>query len=114
MVGDAATKSNISLSLSVPTTPSIIPVTSQIPLSKSQPPSVGTNYVSNPLSPGEKDEQSAQRLQLQQPQGIKKGRFSVESNGSRERNSLSGSQHESDNQRLSLSKESNENLTGDP
>jgi len=107
----------VPLSLSVPTTPSIISVTLQDPLSKSQPPSAGTNFVSNPLSPGEKDEQNTPRLQPQQSQEIKKGRFSViENNGPRERvSSSSGSQHESDNQRPHLSKEqSNENLTGDP
>jgi hypothetical protein len=107
LVGDAATESNVPLSLSVPTTPSAISAGS---LSKSQPPSAGINFVSNPLSPGEKDE----RLQPQQSQEIRKGRFSViESNGSRV-SSSSGSQHESDNQRPPLSKEqSNENLTGD-
>jgi hypothetical protein len=116
LVGDAATESKVPLSVSVPTTPSTVSVTLQSPLSKSQPPSAGTNFVSNPLSPGEKDEQNAQRLQPQQSQEIRKGRFSViESNGSKEKTSSSGSQHESDNQRPPLSKErSNENLTGDP
>ncbi|GBC02079.1 hypothetical protein RclHR1_04440009 [Rhizophagus clarus] len=113
LVGDAATESKVSLSLSVPTIPSTVSVTLQSPLSKSQPPSAGTNFVSNPFSSGEKDEQNALRLQPQQSQEIRKGRFSViESNGSKEKTSSSGSQHESDNQRPSLSKErSNENLT---
>jgi hypothetical protein len=105
------------LSLPVPTVPSATSVIPQSPLSKSQPPSAGTNSVSNPLSPVEKDERNVQRLQPQQSQEIRKGRFSViENNGSRERvSSSSGSQHESDNQRPPLSKEqSNENLTGDP
>lgn len=114
LVGDAATESKVPLSLSVPTISSTVSVTPQSPLSRSQPPSAGTNFVSNPLSPGEKDEQNAQRLQPQQSQEIRKGRFSViESNGSKEKTSSSGSQHESDNnQRPPLS--TNENLTGDP
>ncbi|CAB5394482.1 unnamed protein product [Rhizophagus irregularis] len=114
LVGDAATESKVPLSLSVPTISSTVSVTPQSPLSRSQPPSAGTNFVSNPLSPGEKDEQNAQRLQPQQSQEIRKGRFSViESNGSKEKTSSSGSQHESDNnQRPPISKErSNEKLT---
>ncbi|CAG8446522.1 4560_t:CDS:10 [Funneliformis caledonium] len=110
-VGDAVTESNKPLSLSVPSTPSAISVPSQNPLSKSQPPSAGTNFVSNPFSSGEKDEQNAQRIQPHQSQGIKKGRFSVESNGIRERTFSSGTLPESDNQLLPRSKESNENLT---
>ncbi|CAI2167104.1 18327_t:CDS:10 [Funneliformis geosporum] len=110
LVGDAVAESHQPLSLSVPTTPSATFVSSQNPLSKSQPLSAGTNFVPNPFSSGEKDELNAQ-IQTQQSQGIKKGRFNVVSNGSRERALSSGTQPESDNQQLPQSKESIENLT---